>query len=119
MNVENQQETIGQPFSWTELAKVGQEARNTHRLLAKTRPPQEGACPADEECGEQQGGFSNRSLFNADGFQAVKVDGSKVVLALFSNRCVCINILTMHAFLFASLKWRACGQFLMEGNSPL
>lgn len=98
MNAENQQETIGQPFSWTELAKVGQEARNTHRLLAKTRPPQEGACPADEECGEQQGGFSNSSLFNADGFQAVKVNGSKVVLALFSNRYVCINILTNACF---------------------
>ena len=62
MNAENQQETIGQPFSWTELAKVGQEARNTHRLLAKTRPPQEGACPADEECREQQGGFTPRRL---------------------------------------------------------
>lgn len=91
MNAENQQGTIGQPFSWTELSKGGQEACNPHRLLAKTRPPQEGACPPDEDCGEHKEASATVPLFNV-------LFNSKVVLALFSNRYVCVNILTNARF---------------------
>lgn len=97
MNAENPQGTIVSIL----MDRAGQgrpRGLQSHRLLAKARPLQEGACPPDEDCGEHEQASATVPLFNADDFQAVHVDGSKVVLALFSNRYVCVNILTNARF---------------------